>query len=74
MGKRDSQESGEDPLELCDAYARLLTEHFRMMAEAEYLEGRLKEGSQDHDGLSTSDAAATQMREKRNREGVKEEK
>ena len=42
-----------------------------MMAEAEYLEGRLKEGSQDHDGLATGDAAATQMREKRNREGVK---
>ena len=71
VGKKESQESGEYPLELCDAYARLLMEHFRMMAEAEYLEGRLREGSQEHDAMSTCDAAATQMREKRNREGVK---
>ena len=41
IGKKESQESGEYPLELCDAYARLLMEHFRMMAEAEYQAGRL---------------------------------
>ena len=71
VGKKESQESGEYPWELCNSYAVLLMDHFEKMATAEYLEGRLKEEEQDHDGIATSDAAATQMREKRRKEGVR---
>ena len=46
-------------------------DHFEKMATAEYLEGRMKELDQFHDGLSTGDAEATKMRELRRREGVK---
>lgn len=71
VGKKESQESGEYPWELCNSYAVLLMDHFEKMATAEYLEGRLKEEEQDHDSIATSDAAATQMREKRRKEGVR---
>ena len=52
-------------------YAKLLMDHFEKMATAEYLERRMKELDQFHDGLSTGDAEATKMRELRRREGVK---
>ena len=71
IGKRASQESGEYPWELCNEYAKLLMDHFEKMATAEYLEGRMKELDQFHDGLSTGDAEATKMRELRKKEGVK---
>ena len=71
IGKKESRESGEYPWALCNSYALLLMEHFEKMATAEYLEGRLKDEEQFHDGAATSDAAATQMREKRRREGVR---
>ena len=71
VGKKELKESGEYPWELCNAYALLLIQHFEKMATAEYLEGRLKEGEQDHDEIATSNAEATQSREVRMKEGVK---
>ena len=71
VGKKESKESGEYPWELCNAYALLLMQHFEKMATAEYLEGRLREGEQDHDEIATSNAEATQSREVRMKEGVK---
>ena len=71
VGKKESKESGEYPWELCSAYAHLLMQHFEKMATAEYLEGRLKEGEQDHDDIATSNAEASQARDVRRREGIK---
>ena len=71
IGKKASQESGEYPWALCNKYAILLMDHFEKMATAEFLEGRMKELEQFHDGLSSGDAAATEMRTKRRMEGVK---
>ena len=71
VGKKESKESGEYPWELCNAYAQLLMQHFEKMATAEYLEGRLKEGEQDHDDIATSNAEASQARDVRRREGIK---
>ena len=71
VGKKESKESGEYPWELCNAYAHLLMQHFEKMATAEYLEGRLKEGEQDHDDIATSNAEASQARDVRRREGIK---
>ena len=71
IGKKASQESGEYPWALCNKYVHLLMDHFEKMATAEFLEGRMKELEQFHDGLSSGDAAATEMRLKRRSEGVK---
>ena len=71
VGKKESKESGEYPWELCNAYAHLLMQHFEKMATAEYLEGRLKEGEQDHDDIATSNAEASQARDVRRRQGIK---
>lgn len=48
-----------------------MMDHFTKMAKAEYMEGRLRDSMNDHDEVSTLDAEATEMRDKRNKEGVK---
>ena len=71
IGKKESQESGEYPVELCRAYAYLLMDHFEKMATAEYLEGRLREEEHQRFEIATGDAEATSTRARRNKEGVK---